>query len=125
MISRTVQFGNFVKWQTWVATWIEDPRDNDVSDRDAIDFAPFQLDEEMLQPRAPGRRVFAALVQGHSMVMEREWASGKEAKFSAVTLRMGGKRRADVLRGRGLRDAKDACGFLHRNDHLPRLQAGK
>ena len=52
-----------------------------VGDRDAIDFAPFEFDEELLHGCRPRSRGFVAPMQGHPMVMAREPGSGKDGKL--------------------------------------------
>ena len=72
---------DFEKWQNLGRDLDQDPRDNDVSDRDAIDFAPFQLDKKLLQARAAGScarpGVNARVWKGHMKVMARLGDSGK------------------------------------------------
>ncbi len=72
---------DFEKWKNLGGDLNQDPRDHDVSDRDAIDFAPFQLDEETASSprrgkvRSAGRH--ARVRKGHMMVMARLGDSGK------------------------------------------------
>ena len=72
---------DFEKWKHLGGDLDQDPRDNDVSDRDAIDFAPFQLDKKLLQARAAGScaraGVNARVRKGHMKVMARLGDSGK------------------------------------------------
>ena len=81
MTSRTVQFGISKNGRDLGSDLDQDPRDDDVSDRDAIDFAPFQLDKKLLQARAAGScarpGVNARMRKGHMKVMARLGDSGK------------------------------------------------
>ena len=72
---------DFVKWKNLGVDLNQDPGDHDIGDRDAIDFAPFQFGEKLLQRRAPGRR--ARMEKGHRMVMPRLRGSGKCCLCSA------------------------------------------
>ena len=69
---------DFEKWKNLGRDLDQDPSDHDVSDRDAIHFAPFQFGEEILQRRAAGTRARVQL--GHRELMTRVGGSGKSGQ---------------------------------------------